>query len=305
MKIIALLPVKNEAWVLRHCLQSLSFCDEIIAIDDNSTDTTRTILKEFNCTIIPFKTDTAVGWSEYAIRNHLLQVAREQGATHIVAIDGDEMFSDAFVLEARTILSTLQEGESLSLSWLDIKNDKEILTPTITKVFACADNRTNQYQPGFIHIPRVPDTLKIKELALPYAVIHFQHLNQKRHEYKKIWYMMSEFEKGTRSALRINTTYHSINYTTSVFDISTVTSKELPNAANDTGFWQQEKVFNVLAKRRCAFFEPLDIWYLSEMRNKFLTELNREPRPKIAPGFLKFLNYYKNKIVNFLREQRT
>src|SRR5260221_7948741 len=44
VKIIALLPIRNEAWVLEHALACLSgFCDVIIASDQQSTDDSRAI----------------------------------------------------------------------------------------------------------------------------------------------------------------------------------------------------------------------------------------------------------------------
>ena len=48
MKIIGLLPVKNEAWVLPHALASLSaFCDVVIVADQNSDDASREICRTF------------------------------------------------------------------------------------------------------------------------------------------------------------------------------------------------------------------------------------------------------------------
>jgi hypothetical protein len=48
VKIIALLPVKNEAWVLEHTLASLSgFCDVILVNDQQSTDGSRSIAARF------------------------------------------------------------------------------------------------------------------------------------------------------------------------------------------------------------------------------------------------------------------
>jgi hypothetical protein len=48
MKIIALVPVRNEAWVLEHSLACWSgFCDVVIVNDQMSTDTTREICRRF------------------------------------------------------------------------------------------------------------------------------------------------------------------------------------------------------------------------------------------------------------------
>ena len=101
MKIIATLAVKNEEWCLEHCLRSLSFVDEIIAVDNNSTDSTLQILKKYNCTIISFDTKSKLYWKEYETRTMLLQKARESGATHVISIDGDEACSEIFTKNAR------------------------------------------------------------------------------------------------------------------------------------------------------------------------------------------------------------
>jgi hypothetical protein len=48
MKIIALMPVRNEAWVLPHSLACLSaFCDVILVNDQSSEDESREICRRF------------------------------------------------------------------------------------------------------------------------------------------------------------------------------------------------------------------------------------------------------------------
>jgi len=39
-KISAVIIAKNEEQMIEECLESLSFCDEIVLIDNNSTDKT-------------------------------------------------------------------------------------------------------------------------------------------------------------------------------------------------------------------------------------------------------------------------
>ena len=48
MKIITLMPVRNEAWVLPHSLACLSaFCDVILVSDQSSEDESREICRRF------------------------------------------------------------------------------------------------------------------------------------------------------------------------------------------------------------------------------------------------------------------
>ena len=52
MKVIALLPFKNEEWVLKSYLYSVSqICDQIIAIDDESIDGSSKILEDSGATV--------------------------------------------------------------------------------------------------------------------------------------------------------------------------------------------------------------------------------------------------------------
>ena len=48
MKIIAMMPVRNEAWILPHSLACLSaFCDVILVSDQDSEDESREICRRF------------------------------------------------------------------------------------------------------------------------------------------------------------------------------------------------------------------------------------------------------------------
>ena len=53
VKTIALLPVRNEAWVLRHSLACLTaFCDVVLVSDQASEDDSRAICREFSNVVV-------------------------------------------------------------------------------------------------------------------------------------------------------------------------------------------------------------------------------------------------------------
>ncbi len=96
MKVIALLPVKNEAWVIEHTLASLSgFCDVILVNDQQSTDGTREIAARFPKAVWIESPESKV--CEQA-RWQLWDVARDYDGTNLVwCTDADELVSPRLV----------------------------------------------------------------------------------------------------------------------------------------------------------------------------------------------------------------
>src|SRR5581483_483279 len=92
MKVIALLPIKNEAWVLEHTLTCLSgFCDVILIHDQQSHDDSRAIARRFPKAVWIDSPDSKI--CEQA-RWQLWDVSRDYEGTNLLwCTDADELIA--------------------------------------------------------------------------------------------------------------------------------------------------------------------------------------------------------------------
>lgn len=97
--ISAVVIVKNEERVIGDCLKSLSFCDEIIVIDDKSSDKTVEIAKKHKAVVY----EHDLGNDFASQRNFGLKKAKEDW---VLFIDADEIVSDDLQNE---ILNSIQK----------------------------------------------------------------------------------------------------------------------------------------------------------------------------------------------------
>ncbi|MCF7865669.1 MAG: hypothetical protein K9M11_04145 [Candidatus Pacebacteria bacterium] len=219
MKIVALLPVKNEGWVLDTYLSSLnSFCDLIVALDDGSTDNTLEILNKHN--VVTVKNDyKGDNWAEHSMRQKLLEIGRENGGTHFVCLDGDEAFSSGFRgEEARSTILNLKKGETLAFRWVTLWksiNTERIDEPwdNLYKDFVFCDDEKLEYKYKFMHVSRTPEysdntpkkVIKVEDKNS--VVLHFKFYNYSRTLYNLAWYRCSELIHNIRPAKKINLMY--------------------------------------------------------------------------------------------------
>src|SRR5712692_2175729 len=104
MKVIAMMPVRNEAWVLPHSLACLSgFCDAILVSDRESDDPTRDVCRQFPKVAM---LEAAPGSRIRQQRWQLLDAARDYDGHNLLwSCDADELVAPrampAFVAQHR------------------------------------------------------------------------------------------------------------------------------------------------------------------------------------------------------------
>lgn len=96
MKLVGLMPCRNEAWVLGLSARvALTWCDELVIgfhdCDDESAHIACEI-SEGGGVVVPVALPSGP-WAEMHHRQILLDKARERGATHIAIVDADEIMS--------------------------------------------------------------------------------------------------------------------------------------------------------------------------------------------------------------------
>lgn len=93
LPISAIILAKNEEENIASCLESLGFCDEILVIDDNSSDRTAEILKKHSIKVIK---NSLVNFSEQ--RNFALSKIKNDWA---LFVDADEIVSEKLAREIK------------------------------------------------------------------------------------------------------------------------------------------------------------------------------------------------------------
>lgn len=201
MKIIALIAFKNEEQFLKYLLPQLSeVCDIILGHDDNSMDKSREIFTGFGGVLIPQSRSLQWGnGGEYQVRNALLKAGRENGGTHFICLDADELFTLDMFRELPALISALQPGSALSLNWISCWAASDVghlafdPSSVIYKDFVFADQEGLEFPYGLIHFSRTPtsSSLHVRSDSSG-GVLHLQNFNYENFLAKQLWYQLSE-----------------------------------------------------------------------------------------------------------------
>jgi glycosyltransferase involved in cell wall biosynthesis len=299
MKTIALMAVKNEDYILPYTLGNISLIvDEIIIVDDDSSDNSREIAQKYNAIILPIRKKTFYGstsYSERNVREQLLDEGRKRGGTHFVCLDADECFTMPFIKSAQTWLSLLKPGQKLALPWITLwksctqyKNDKKPWKGLIKDFIFCDDGISNYTELNEIFIGRTPiATNKDNTIAIPSrngAVLHFQFAFWEKTQLKQAWYRCLELIKHPSKAYFINMKYqNSLDDTTSKttpIHHDWVGSMALPEEQDcKISSWHLAEILRMFKNHEIITFEPLQIWHIPELYHEFINQIGRQPKP--------------------------
>ncbi|HXI42052.1 MAG TPA: glycosyltransferase family 2 protein [Bryobacteraceae bacterium] len=128
MRIIAIMPVRNEEWCLGLTARALlMWVDQLIILDHASTDRTRDIMMDLtrdpkNANRLVFLSEPDPTWREMAHRQMLLEMARRQGATHVVTVDADEVLTGNLLPTIREKIGALPQNAVMQLPWVCLRD---------------------------------------------------------------------------------------------------------------------------------------------------------------------------------------
>lgn len=209
MKLIAIMPVRNEAWCLGFTARALlRWVDVLVMVDHASTDGTWSVMHSIKAEHperVRFGFDGDTTWREMAQRQKLLDHARAHDATHIALVDADEVLTANALPCIRPMFEAIKPGEVLMLPWLCLKGG-------LDTVHASGIWGSQQASSGFLDDPvwhwsaegrggydhhhRHP----MGRTHIPFhpvpnrraGLIHLQFVSERRLLAKQFWYQLTE-----------------------------------------------------------------------------------------------------------------
>lgn len=286
MRVIALLPFRNEAHVLPSYLSSVvPLVEKIIAIDDGSTDNSVEIMKKAGADVYFWEKERMkYGWAELGIRQRLLELGREAGGTHFIVLDADETFTRPFLRVAQKVMNQLEPGQRILMQWLamwksvDHYRDDQSVWSNNFKDFIFRDDGKIEYPKIWMHTPRTPGPFANKETDLTLnpkygAVMHFQFSNWDTFQIKQCWFRMSELIKDPGTSVAINGKYQITLDDENAIVVSMPSDwKEgiaLPSVSyteSVDNFWRLKEIEKWFETHGVEFFKDLNIWHVPQIR---------------------------------------
>mgnify|MGYP001301710261 FL=1 len=308
MKVIALLPFRNEEWCLPSYLHNTTkIVDEIIAIDDGSIDNSAKILEDAGAKV--YSSEKLIkfnsGWSEGSIRAELLKLGREAGGTHFVCLDADETFTNPLVENFQELIPQLQPGEKMSLQWLALwksyssyRHDATVWSNNWKDFVVCDDPSLSYNHNQHMHVGRTPVSVSDvnneswRRLENEHgAVMHFQFSAYNNFQLKQCWLRCSELIQEPHNFQGINIKYSITlleqNVGLEEMPKSWYDGIVLPKIENFDPEWKDSSfvradllpgIYKYFEDYGVEFFENLNIWHVPQLRNYFMKQTGRMPR---------------------------
>lgn len=230
MKIVGVIPVRNEDWILGLSLRvALEWCDSVIIAFHKSCDTSHQIVlqvasNENDCRQNPelvrvsWLDWTGKAWDEMDQRQALLNSARLEDATHIALIDADEVLCGDSLPRIRALAEDLPPAGMLTARmpcmWRGLDQYRvdrgSVWSGRHDLALVFRDAPGLCWAPahdGYQHHSRAPRGIQTTYRA-NLDVMHLQFASWRRLLAKQTWYRMTDrLENPNRPSSQIERTY--------------------------------------------------------------------------------------------------
>lgn len=295
MKIIGLIPVRNEEWILSVTIPQLGkYVDQIICLDAGSVDGTIKILRSYGAEII----DGRAFQNDYGMcRQMLLDKGRENNGTHFVWLDADEAFTSNLRKIFVERLGSMKPGQKLALQWLCLwkdpkkyRDDGSVWTNLYKDFVFCDDGIASFNGAAQLHEGRTPGSNENTWISIPKdegAVLHFQFVAFERFQMKQAFQRCRELFLGKADPMSLNEKY-SITLDDSGAKCKDIPREWLEGIGGLEGLryagvdWYYPEILNLFEKMGILYFEPLQIWHVPQLYDEFIKRVGREPKSLLA-----------------------
>jgi hypothetical protein len=220
LKLIALMVMRNEAWVIGASLRAaLRWCDGAAILLDRCTDATveivRDIAKRTDKEVVVSETDEAEHWDEMYHRQRNLEDGRNLGGTHFAIVDADEILTHNNLPHVRGWFRDLEPGRVLDAKMIAPWKSLDVHSPhtegIITLGFRDAEGMgwAPRGDEQYHHHNRPPHgmTGRVRHLDAKGGVFHLQFAAWDRFITKHRHYLMSEYLRWQYPATELNAKY--------------------------------------------------------------------------------------------------
>lgn len=319
MKIFAVIPARNDAWVLPRVLGTASlWADHIIVADENSWDNTDEVCKQFpKVQMVKFEPKE---FNESNRRQVLLEAVRQYDGQNLVfGLDSDEILSAEALNKSvmENFISQLKPGMSAKFQWIMLwKNvnqyryDQDPAWSANFKHFAYWDDRKINFENVKMHSARVPDAILPNNITFHgFKVLHYNFADWERCLAKHVYYLALEKTMGSKAHPYIlDRKYHWYEKVgKGRLVVKSVPSEwvkpyqeqgiDMGDFKNQDLYWYDAEVLRFFQKYGIENFRHYNIWQTNWEQKRQLAlaagerELPQKPIKNLQPWYDNF--YYK------------
>ena len=313
--IIAIIPVKNEEWILRRNLATLSlFCDYIIVGLDSCADTSEEICDSFSKVIKVFIQDGTLNHLKKNRRQLLLERARLiSDSAVIIAVDADEIFSSNILsLDVLKNINHLKPGYGLSVRFRELWFSPYLYRGEDSSSWSGRQmpciwrDNGDDYPIGNRHEVRIPNTIKVEKIELD--LIHFARVVPVNYWARMRNYIVHEVAVLHQNPNKINM-FYSIVRDEKDMKLSIVPVSWYENwIDNDCSFlkfedkfdnWFNDSTLNLILESNIGMLDKCDIWdfdWVGYYKYKYKEDPSDINMLKLNPKISKIDLYVSRKI---------